>query len=227
MTSPCWTSQRSATWTALLPMRAADRGESRIARHPAERDRAIGGDGEAVAADRGEELSLVEIGMVFDLVGDDRLAGDRIASSSLAMVKLDTPMWRVRPARFASLSARMLSASGMAGLGQCMSRRSIRVDPEALQALLDRSLQRAVGDELRPHLGGDEDLVARHAGATACLRPPRPRCRSPARCRCDGSRRRSASATISRADARREARQVPQPIFGMRAPPSPQASGHP
>ena len=51
MTSPCWTSQRSATWAAVLgassPVIAPSTG---VADHAAERHRAIGGGGEPVAA---------------------------------------------------------------------------------------------------------------------------------------------------------------------------------
>ena len=36
------------------------------------------------------------------------------------------------------------------------------VDSEPFQTVLDRSLQRSVADDLRPNLGCDEDLFARH-----------------------------------------------------------------
>ena len=79
------------------------------------------------------------------------------------MTKFETPIARVMPARLAALSARMLSAIGTSGIGPMDEEKVDRVDPQPLQAVLDRTLQRPVADELRPHLGGDEDLFARHA----------------------------------------------------------------
>jgi hypothetical protein len=58
----------------------------------------------------------------------------------------------------------MVSARAGLGLGQCSSSRSTCVDLQALEAALDRALQVAVGEVVDPDLGGQEDLVARHAG---------------------------------------------------------------
>ena len=70
----------------------ADRGDDGIADDLAERDRAIGGDRKSMAADRREQPRLVEIGMVLELVGAIGSGETRIASSSLAIMKFETPI---------------------------------------------------------------------------------------------------------------------------------------
>src|SRR5262249_44843409 len=52
-----------------------------------------------------------------------------MASSSMAILKLATPIWRARPCRLALASAGMGSRSGMSGLGQCTSRRATKSTP--------------------------------------------------------------------------------------------------
>jgi transposase len=57
-----------------LPMRAADAREHLVARRRTARDRAIGGHGDSVTVAGGNQFCLIEIGMQFELIGDDRLA---------------------------------------------------------------------------------------------------------------------------------------------------------
>src|SRR5439155_24630625 len=53
---------------------------------------------------------------------------------------------------------------GNGGIGPMQKKEVEAVDPEPLQTLLDRPLQRSVGYTLRLDLRGDEDVLARHAG---------------------------------------------------------------
>ena len=100
----------------------------------------------------------------------------------------------------------MLSASGIAGLGQCRSSRSICDDPQLPEAFLDRSLQVAVAHALRPHLGGDEDPLARRRRTRRGRRLPPPRWHSPARCRHACSRARAPPRRSARSSRRSAAR---------------------
>src|SRR5438045_1240290 len=71
-------------------------------------------------------------------------------------------MCRVRPSRFALLSAPMLSAIGTCGFGQWISRRSTTGTSSSFRLLSSGEI---VGLQIVvAHLGGEEDVFARHAG---------------------------------------------------------------
>ena len=130
----------------------------------AARDRAVGDHRHADARGRPRSPSLVEI-------RDASRSGcrpaarsrARTASSISGTVKFDTPMWRASPSLFILHSAPIVSASGTCGFGQWISSRSTSDSrSRARLSLAARSSSRR-REMRRPHLGGDEHLVARDA----------------------------------------------------------------
>ena len=69
----CWMCQRSTICAGVLPLSRGDLGDDRFVEQLALAERRIGGDRDAVLRAGGEDVALVEIGMVLDLVRDDRL----------------------------------------------------------------------------------------------------------------------------------------------------------
>ena len=69
----CCTSQRRQTWAAVLRCALPDPRQRLVVLDPALRDRTIGDHSHAVTRAGLPDLGLVEIGMVFDLVADQRL----------------------------------------------------------------------------------------------------------------------------------------------------------
>ncbi len=126
-TMPCCTSQRRHTCAALLPCALPISVEHRVAFGAAARDRTIGDHRDAMSRRQAAiTLQLVEERMALDLIADQRLARQSFTASSIsATVKFETPMCRVRPSRFILHSAPIVSASGMRGLGQWISSRSM------------------------------------------------------------------------------------------------------
>ena len=78
----------------------------------------------AVAADS-QNLRLVEIGMVFDLIADQRRIGrSRWPCGAASVEKFETPIWRAKPGAADSIQRADGPSSGMPGFGQWISSRS-------------------------------------------------------------------------------------------------------
>ena len=138
-------------------VRAGDRLDHRIAGDLAERDRAIGDDRHAVPAQRRQHRGLVEIWVVFDLLGGERLPGQ-------APGLLQQPAGEVRQAdvprtpvalHLVQRTDRCLAA-GWPGWASGAAAGRLR-HPELAQALVHRALEIAVGDAIGPHLRRDEN----------------------------------------------------------------------
>ena len=115
-------------------------------------------------AQRFEDRALIEPGMVFDLVGHERLVAERRPPARpVRREKFEIPIWRVKPRRLASQRASICSFSGTAGARPVDEEEIDLLDPKPLQARLRRTLERAVAGVGRPDLRGDEDLLARRA----------------------------------------------------------------
>ena len=113
----------------------------------------------------GAHPALVQVGVVLALIHHERLAREPHRLLDQPREKLETPIWRVRPCRLASLSAPKVSPSGMSALGQWIRRRSTCREPETPQARLGRAAEIGGPEVAVPDLGGDENLVTRQAGA--------------------------------------------------------------
>ena len=164
-TPGCCTCQRSTTCAGVLPCAGGDlaitTGSDTSAARPSGR---IGGEGEAVPAAGRQHRRLVEIGVVLALVGDERLARQRHRLVEQRDREVGDADMAGEPGALALGTApRSLPRSGMAALGQWIRRRSTASSREPPQARLRRALEIAGGEIVRPDLGGDEDLVARHA----------------------------------------------------------------
>ena len=206
-TIPCCTRKRRQTCAAVLPCALPMRVEHLVALDAAARDRTVGNDRHAMLAAGRDHLRLIEERMHLDLIADQRFAGRALtASSIIATVKFDMPMWRARPARLTLQSAPSVSLSGMFGFGQCSSRRSTSDRRSLRQAFLGGTFEFARSKMRRPDFRGDENLVALDAARRAAPRPPRARCRTSPRCRYGGSR----AAAPARPCARRCARAGPR-----------------
>ena len=156
--------------------------------------------------------------MVLDLLGRERLAWSGARPRRAApMVKLESPMCRDRPSRFTCVEGADAVGQRDLGVGP-VEQQQVDLGRRASFARLS-STERcrspsaiAVG----PHLGGDEDALARHAGGREALADDL--LVGVALGRVDmGVARRSAAATISAQCSPRSC-QVPSPIFGMIAP---------
>ncbi len=86
-----------------------------------------------------------------------------IASPSSVVVKFETPIWRVSPS-----SSRPVQRADRVGqrdfrVGPVDQQQVDMVEPQPLQAGLGRAAEIGRREVGPPHLGGDEDFVARHA----------------------------------------------------------------
>ena len=88
---------------------------------------------------------------------------------------------------------------------------------EQLQAVVERAGEIVGLEIVVAHLGGEEDLLALHAGGRDRLARPRARCRRTPRCRCGDSRCGSPTRSPAR-PASSFSRIEPKPTIGMRAP---------
>ena len=141
-------------------MRDADAGEHFVVPGIAARDRTIGDHRHAVTAARREHFGLIEIGMTFDLVADQRLRREPVRL-------LDHGHSEIRNADM----PRQPVTLDLAQPAERLRERDLRIGPvqqqqvdlalaQPHQRVANGTLQRPRGEMRRPDFGGQENVVA-------------------------------------------------------------------
>src|SRR5690606_24755135 len=110
----------------------------------------------------GEDLRLVQIGVILALVHDDRFAGEGDRLIEHARGEVRHPDVPCEPASFGIIKGADRLRKRY-GLVRPMNEQQIKlIDAELPEALLRRALKRAVGDVLPPDFGGDPYVISRN-----------------------------------------------------------------
>src|SRR5215468_2549863 len=147
----------------------ADALERGVARRLAARDRAIGGDGQAVAADRAEDLGLIEVGMHFELLVDQRLLGEPRRLVEQRDVEVgDADMLRLALA-LDLVEERDRLAERHARARPVDQQEIDPRHPELLEALVNRALEVDGAELVPPDLRREEHVLALDPGGAQAL----------------------------------------------------------
>ena len=141
-------------------MRFADARQHFVAGGVAARDRAVGNHGNAGLLAGGDHLVLIEVGVAFDLVADQRLGG-RLHRL------LDQRHGKIRNANLPHEAFVLQFGHGAQRLGERHARvrpmdqqQVDNIEPQLDQTFLDRTFEVMRRQPLRRHFGADHDLGA-------------------------------------------------------------------
>ena len=218
-TLPSCRCQRSTTWAADLPWRAAisaDHGVGEQLAALAERRPGLGED--AVLRVELAQFGLLQVRVQLDLVDrghDTGLVDQPPQVRGLEVRDAD----RADPALLPQLHERLPGVDvELAGRRRPVDQVQVeRVELELVQRLVERTQGRVVALVGVPQLGRDEQLFAGDAGQRRPLHRCLPRCRRSRRCRCCGSPTLIASVTAGTASASGTCH-TPKPSWGISTP---------